>query len=108
MRASFDICLNFSPTTFSCSKAHPDVFNVMLQLLDDGQVTDSKGTKVSFKNCIVIFTSNIGSKDIIDLGGADGDQALMKEKVNNAMRANVSRTCSSVTFHIVLKPILVS
>jgi ATP-dependent Clp protease ATP-binding subunit ClpA len=41
-------------------KAHPDVFNIMLALLDDGQVTDSKGTKVSFKNCIVIFTSNIG------------------------------------------------
>lgn len=63
----------------------------MLQLLDDGQVTDSKGTKVSFKNCIVIFTSNIGSQDIMDLGGADGDQALMKERVTNAMRANVSR-----------------
>lgn len=69
-------------------KAHPDVFNIMLQLLDDGQVTDSKGTKVDFKNCIVIFTSNIGSKDIIDLGGADGDQELMKERVTNAMRAN--------------------
>lgn len=67
-------------------KAHPDVFNIMLQLLDDGQVTDSKGTKVDFKNCIVIFTSNIGSQDIIDLGGADGDQALMKERVGNAMR----------------------
>ena len=63
----------------------------MLQLLDDGQVTDSKGTKVDFKNCIVIFISNIGSKDIIDLGGADGDQELMKERVTNAMRANVSR-----------------
>ena len=62
-------------------------------MLDDGQVTDSKGTKVSFKNCIVIFTSNIGSQDIIDLGGADGDQALMKERVTNAMRANVSIAC---------------
>lgn len=77
-------------------KAHPDVFNVMLQLLDDGQVTDSKGTKVDFKNCIVIFTSNIGSQDIIDLGGADGDQALMKERVANAMRANVSFYLSCV------------
>eukprot|EP00957_Ditylum_brightwellii_P137551 10486274-Ditylum_brightwellii.AAC.1 len=48
-------------------KAHPDVFNVMLQLLDDGRVTDSKGHVVNFRNCIVIFTSNIGSKDIIDL-----------------------------------------
>mmetsp|Transcript_1835 Transcript_1835/g.3956 ORF Transcript_1835/g.3956 Transcript_1835/m.3956 type:complete len:820 (-) Transcript_1835:52-2511(-) len=69
-------------------KAHPDVFNVMLQLLDDGQVTDSKGTKVDFKNCIVIFTTNIGSQDILDLGGSDGDQELMKERVTNAMRAN--------------------
>ncbi|EJK57846.1 hypothetical protein THAOC_22072 [Thalassiosira oceanica] len=70
--------------------AHPDVFNIMLQMLDDGQVTDSKGTKVDFKNCIIIFTSNIGSQDIIDLGGADGDQELMKERVTNAMRENVS------------------
>jgi len=69
-------------------KAHPDVFNIMLQLLDDGQVTDSKGNKVDFKNTIVIFTSNIGSKDIIELGGADGDQELMKEKVATAMRDN--------------------
>lgn len=68
----------------------------MLQLLDDGQVTDSKGTKVDFKNCIVIFTSNIGSQDIIELGGADGDQALMKERVFNAMRANVSRYCTTL------------
>merc|ERR1711966_441704 len=66
-------------------KAHPDVLNIMLQLLDDGQVTDSKGTKVDFKNTVVIFTSNIGSQDIIDMGGADGDQVLMKERVNNAM-----------------------
>ena len=65
-------------------KAHPDVFNIMLQLLDDGQVTDSKGNKVSFKNCIVIFTSNVGSKDIIDL---QGDPELIKAKVTEAMRA---------------------
>jgi ATP-dependent Clp protease ATP-binding subunit ClpB len=64
-------------------KAHPDVFNIMLQLLDDGQVTDSKGNKVSFKNCIVIFTSNVGSKDILNL---QGDQELIKEKVTEAMR----------------------
>jgi len=64
-------------------KAHPDVFNIMLQLLDDGQVTDSKGNKVSFKNCIVIFTSNVGSKDIIDF---QGDPELIKAKVTEAMR----------------------
>lgn len=73
-------------------KAHPDVYNIMLQMLDDGQVTDSKGNKVNFKNCIVIFTSNVGSQDIIELGGSEGDQALMRERVNNAMRAHV-RNC---------------
>jgi ATP-dependent Clp protease ATP-binding subunit ClpB len=67
-------------------KAHPDVFNIMLQLLDDGQVTDSKGTKVDFKNCIVLFTSNVGSEFITDLGGSEGDQALMRERVEGAMR----------------------
>ncbi len=45
-------------------KAHPDVFNIMLQLLDDGRLTDSKGRVVSFKNCIVIMTSNVGASEI--------------------------------------------
>jgi len=45
-------------------KAHPDVFNVMLQLLDDGRLTDSKGNVVNFRNTVVIFTSNVGSQDI--------------------------------------------
>mmetsp|Transcript_65418 Transcript_65418/g.96830 ORF Transcript_65418/g.96830 Transcript_65418/m.96830 type:complete len:862 (-) Transcript_65418:569-3154(-) len=73
-------------------KAHPDVFNVMLQLLDDGRVTDSKGHVVNFRNCIVIFTSNIGSKDIIDLGSSSmvGGQEIMKQRVTNAMRDHVS------------------
>ncbi len=71
-------------------KAHPDVFNVMLQILDDGQVTDSKGTKVDFKNCVIIFTSNIGSQDILDLG--ESNQELMRERVFQAMRENVSAT----------------
>jgi len=67
-------------------KAHPDVFNIMLQMLDDGQVTDSKGRKVDFKNCVIIFTSNIGSQDIIELNGANNE--LMKERVNQAMKDN--------------------
>lgn len=45
-------------------KAHPDVFNIMLQLLDDGRLTDSKGRVVSFKNCIVIMTSNVGATEV--------------------------------------------
>lgn len=71
----------------------------MLQMLDDGQITDSKGTKVNFKNCIIIFTSNIGSRDIIELGGADGDQALMKQKVSDAMRDKVSLDNKYTTIH---------
>lgn len=69
-------------------KAHPDVFNVMLQMLDDGRLTDSKGRVVDFKNCVIIFTSNIGSQDILDLEGTDQD--LMKTRVYNAMKENVS------------------
>ena len=69
-------------------KAHPDVFNVMLQLLDDGRITDSKGNVVNFRNCVVIFTSNIGSKDILDLNGSSeiGDQEIMKQRVTSAMK----------------------
>merc|ERR1711966_600394 len=50
-------------------KAHPDVFNVMLQLLDDGRLTDSKGNSVNFRNTLIIFPSNVGSQDILDLDG---------------------------------------
>ncbi|KAL7543666.1 hypothetical protein ACHAXR_012972 [Thalassiosira sp. AJA248-18] len=67
-------------------KAHPDVFNVMLQMLDDGRVTDSKGRVVDFKNSVIIFTSNIGSQDIIDLEGKD--EELMRSRVFNAMKEN--------------------
>ena len=74
-------------------KAHPDVFNVMLQMLDDGRVTDSKGRVVDFKNCVIIFTSNIGSQDIIDLQGTDQDE--MKDRVYNAMKEHVSLGLSS-------------
>lgn len=68
-------------------KAHPDVFNIMLQLLDDGRLTDSKGTQVNFRNTIVIFTSNIGSQEILDLKGNDEEQkAEMRAKVTQAMK----------------------
>lgn len=71
-------------------KAHPDVFNVMLQMLDDGRLTDSKGNTCNFRNTICIFTSNIGSSDILDLGGSSeiGDQAVMKTRVTEAMKAH--------------------
>ena len=54
-------------------KAHPDVFNVLLQVLDDGRVTDSQGRTVDFKNTIIILTSNLGSQFLLDGIGADGE-----------------------------------
>ncbi|MFB7718001.1 ATP-dependent Clp protease ATP-binding subunit [Nocardia sp. NPDC056100] len=65
-------------------KAHPDVFNVLLQLLDDGRVTDSKGRTVDFKNTIVILTSNIGS-DII-LAAKDGDLESITPQLEERLR----------------------
>ena len=53
-------------------KAHPDVFNVLLQILDDGRVTDSQGRTIDFKNTIIILTSNLGSQFILDGIGEDG------------------------------------
>ncbi|MBQ1396418.1 MAG: AAA family ATPase, partial [Eubacterium sp.] len=68
-------------------KAHPDVFNILLQLLDDGRLTDNQGRTVDFKNTIVIMTSNIGSADLIENIRADGtiDEAV-KERVENQLK----------------------
>jgi ATP-dependent Clp protease ATP-binding subunit ClpB len=59
-----------------------------LQILDDGRVTDSKGVSVNFKNTVIIFTSNVGSQDILDLGGSSNpaDQEIMRERVSAAMK----------------------
>lgn len=65
-------------------KAHPDVFNILLQLLDDGRLTDSKGNVVNFRNTIVIFTSNIGSQEIMYLDPKD--KAGVKETVMSALK----------------------
>ena len=54
-------------------KAHPDVFNVLLQVLDDGRITDSQGRTVDFKNTIIILTSNLGSQQLLDGIGPDGE-----------------------------------
>jgi len=63
-------------------KAHPDVFNILLQVLDDGVLTDSLGRKIDFKNTIIIMTSNIGTKSIRDTGGFgfSGDEEVDKYK----------------------------
>ncbi|MBO4791936.1 MAG: AAA family ATPase, partial [Clostridia bacterium] len=54
-------------------KAHPDVFNLLLQVLDDGRITDSQGKTVDFRNTVLILTSNLGSDIILDSIGADGE-----------------------------------
>ena len=60
-------------------KAHPDVFNLFLQMLDDGHVTDSHGRKVSFKNCVILMTSNVGTKTVKDFGTGVGFSTKGKE-----------------------------
>jgi ATP-dependent Clp protease ATP-binding subunit ClpB len=69
-------------------KAHPDVFNVLLQVLDDGRLTDSQGRTVDFKNTVIIMTSNIGSSAIAAAGGRSGDAGYesMKREVTDHLR----------------------
>jgi len=68
-------------------KAHPDVFNILLQLLDDGRLTDNKGNVVNFRNTIVIFTSNIGSAEIMSMGMDQVDSSMVQTVVMNALKA---------------------
>ena len=68
-------------------KAHPDVFNVLLQVLDDGRITDSQGRTVDFKNTIIILTSNLGSSVLLDGIGADGEiREDAKQQVHELLR----------------------
>ena len=67
-------------------KAHPEVFNVLLQILDDGRMTDGHGKTVDFKNTIIIMTSNVGSQVIQELGGHDRE--AMERRVTEALRAD--------------------
>lgn len=60
-------------------KAHPDVFNILLQVLDDGRITDSKGNTVSFKNTIIIMTSNIGSQYLLEGNNEENRQHVKEE-----------------------------
>lgn len=91
-------------------KAHSDVFNVLLQVLDEGHLTDAKGRHVDFKNTVIIMTSNIGSQYILDYqvrSAVEGDTLLypqMKEKVTEALRAHfrpefLNRIDETVVFH---------
>lgn len=89
-------------------KAHPDVFNIMLQILDDGRVTDAQGHTVDFKNAIVIMTSNIGSQYILDVAGDDSQYEEMQKRVMEAMRSSfrpefLNRIDEAIIFHALKK-----
>lgn len=80
-------------------KAHPEVFNVLLQLLDDGRLTDGHGRTVNFKNTVVIMTSNIGSHHIMELG-AEAGQPLVMEALRQHFRPEfLNRVDEIITFH---------
>ena len=86
----------FSATLFDAlEKAHPDVFNILLQVLDDGHITDSQGRKVDFKNAIIIMTSNAGAQSIIEpkkLGfGAKEDEKQDHERMKASVMEEVKR-----------------
>ena len=83
-------------------KAHPDVFNVLLQVLDDGRLTDGQGRVVDFKNTIIILTSNLGSEYLLASGGDDAD--LVEAKVLDAARSHfrpefINRLDEMLVFH---------
>jgi ATP-dependent Clp protease ATP-binding subunit ClpB len=85
-------------------KAHPDVFNVLLQVLDDGRLTDGQGRVVSFKNAIVIMTSNVGSQFIQQFAEGGADEKQMNAMLQEALRATfrpefLNRVDDTVVFH---------
>ena len=88
-------------------KAHPDVFNILLQVLDDGRLTDGQGRTVDFRNSVVIMTSNVGSQQISAVSGGDEDRAAyeaMKRQVTDALRAQfrpefLNRVDEIIVFH---------
>ena len=96
-------------------KAHPDVFNTLLQILEDGRLTDSQGKTVDFKNTVLIMTSNLGTADLrrATVGFAKSSGAVtyekMKEKVNEALKSHfrpefLNRIDDVIVFHELSKP----
>ena len=84
-------------------KAHPDVFNILLQVLDDGRLTDGQGRTVDFKNTVIIMTSNLGS-DIIQEQAGNNDYATLKSKVMDVLISEfrpefINRIDETVVFH---------
>jgi ATP-dependent Clp protease ATP-binding subunit ClpB len=85
-------------------KAHPDVFNVLLQVLDDGRLTDGQGRTVDFRNTVIVMTSNLGSSAIQELGGGEAGYDQMKAAVMQAVTGHfrpefVNRIDDIVVFH---------
>src|ERR1700712_864077 len=96
-------------------KAHPDVFNTLLQILEDGRLTDSQGRQVDFKNTVIIMTSNLGTRDIskgpgigFSTGGAYTDYERMKNKVQDELKQHfrpefLNRIDDTIVFHQLTK-----
>ena len=83
-------------------KAHPDVFNVLLQVLDDGRLTDGQGRTVDFKNTVIVMTSNIGSHLIQSMAGQDASEmrdAVLEELKNHFRPEFLNRIDETVVFH---------
>ncbi len=89
-------------------KAHADVFNILLQVLDDGRITDSQGRTVDFRNTVIVMTSNIGSEHILDIAGDDSKFEEMEERVLGALRSHfrpefLNRIDDTILFHALSK-----
>jgi ATP-dependent Clp protease ATP-binding subunit ClpC len=95
-------------------KAHPDVFNTLLQILEEGRLTDSQGRSVDFRNTVLIMTSNLGTQDLrkANVGFGKADEAIsyerMKEKVNDALKVHfrpefLNRIDEVIVFHELTK-----
>ncbi|WP_019509190.1 ATP-dependent chaperone ClpB [Pleurocapsa sp. PCC 7319] len=85
-------------------KAHKDVFNILLQVLDDGRITDSQGRVVDFRNAIIVMTSNVGSEHILNVQGEDQDYEEIYKQVNQALRSHfrpefLNRIDDLIIFH---------
>ena len=85
-------------------KAHPDVFNVLLQVLDDGRITDSQGRTVDFKNTIIILTSNLGSQFLLDGIGSDGEispeaRAQVDQLLKHSFRPEFLNRLDEIVFY---------
>ncbi len=96
-------------------KGHPDVFNILLQILEEGRLTDSQGRSVDFRNTVLIMTSNLGTRDLrkANLGFTKADEAVsyerMKEKVNDALKEHfrpefLNRIDDTIVFHELSQP----